>query len=131
MENTFVKSSEFVSTGGNIMNHIITLNNGFIIRVSDEGISIYKNEDCDLYGESCATVEFTESEYLNIEREFFIKDKSGRDNNGKLHYSHFVKHWNLDQLNDSEEMSLGEYLDSAEIGDEYETDDNSTSWAKK
>ena len=57
-DESFIKNSEFVNTGGHIMNDVVTLRNGYIIRISDEGLSVYKDADADENGEQIAFVNF-------------------------------------------------------------------------
>ena len=56
-----------------------------------------------------------------ISKEFFVKDKSGRGFSNTLDYSHFAKHWNFEDTDEDGEVSLGEYLQDAEIGDTWKT----------
>lgn len=52
MENTMISTVTLShNTGGNVLNDIITLKNGYIIRISEDGLSVYKNEEADTAGE--------------------------------------------------------------------------------
>lgn len=55
---TFISRVETENTGGHIYNDVIGLKNGFIIRISDGVIGIYKNEEKDRDGEGEAYVYF-------------------------------------------------------------------------
>jgi len=44
-QTTFVQSIETVNTGGNVMNDVITLNNGTVIAISEEIICLYGSRE--------------------------------------------------------------------------------------
>lgn len=46
------------NTGGHIYNDIITLKNGHIIRISEDGISIYKDDQADENGNAAISMDF-------------------------------------------------------------------------
>lgn len=59
---TFVKTAEFgCNTGGHIYNDILTLKNGYIIRIAEDGIGIYANEEDDQTGETAGFANFPET----------------------------------------------------------------------
>lgn len=78
-DKSFIKHSDFVNTGGNIMNDIIVLRNGYIIRISDEGLSVYPNEKADEHGEAVCWADFVEDESKLIFREGTITDRNTID----------------------------------------------------
>jgi hypothetical protein len=56
-------------------------------------------------------------------KEYLLKDHSGRGESRTMSYVDFVPHiWDLDSFNEDEDMSLGEFLSTAEIGDTFEFD---------
>ena len=55
---TQIKAVHTDQTGGNIYNDVIELKNGFIIRISEDGLSVFKNEQDDETGEDLTHVEF-------------------------------------------------------------------------
>lgn len=64
-----IKTAHCYNTGGGNMNDVITLKNGFIIRINDEAISISRNSEDDENGENLAFVYFNTEEgdhYNNI-----------------------------------------------------------------
>lgn len=55
---SFIKSTETVNTGGHIYNDVITLKNGTIIRISEDLIGIYKDEEADEKGEHLSMTKY-------------------------------------------------------------------------
>lgn len=56
---TFVQSALFgENTGGNIYNDVITLKNGYVIRVSEDIVGIYESQAADEVGDACVSVSF-------------------------------------------------------------------------
>jgi len=59
---TFVSSVELgLNTGGNIYNDVITLNNGMVIRISEDLVCIYKNAEADENGDYTSFTEMVET----------------------------------------------------------------------
>jgi hypothetical protein len=46
-QDSHIKSVETINTGGHIYNDVITLYNGTIIRISDDCICVFKNEQAE------------------------------------------------------------------------------------
>jgi len=63
---------------------------------------------------------------MDNEKQFMIRDNSGRGIVSTLPISHIRETWDLafkDNPDDEYEMSLGEWLEDAEIGDEFDHED--------
>lgn len=61
-------------------------------------------------------------------QEYFVRDNSGRGHKATLSYIDFkINGWDLDQVaDDDENTTLADYLFAAEIGDEFNTENNET-----
>jgi len=55
------------------------------------------------------------------EKEFFIKDLSGRGAKARLSKSDIERTWDLSEEDDDTEQTLAEFLDDAEEGDTWGT----------
>ena len=55
------------------------------------------------------------------EKQFLLVDKSGRGFTNTLDKSHIEKTWDLGEQDWSSEQTLGDFLESAEMGDVWET----------
>jgi len=62
---------------------------------------------------------FNESE--SQEKEFMVKDLSGRGVNSRLGKSDIERTWDLSEEDDNTEQTLAEFLDEAEMGDTWGT----------
>lgn len=62
---------------------------------------------------------FNESE--SQEKEFMVKDLSGRGAKARLSKSDIERTWDLSEEDDDTEQPLAEFLDEAEMGDTWET----------
>lgn len=62
---------------------------------------------------------FNESE--SQEKEFLIKDLSGRGANARLGKSDIERTWDLSEEDDNTEQTLAEFLEEAEMGDTWGT----------
>jgi hypothetical protein len=63
---------------------------------------------------------------MDNEKQFMVRDHSGRGIVSTLPISHMKEHWEQDYKNDPDdqyEPTLGEWLDDAQVGDEYRHDD--------
>ncbi len=63
---------------------------------------------------------------MDNEKQFMIRDHSGRGIVSTLPISHIRETWDLDYSNDPDdeyETTLGEWLEDAEIGDEFSHED--------
>ena len=65
---------------------------------------------------------FNEDVELSNEKEFMVKDKTGRGFVSTLDESDLLERWDLEEQDDYD-VTLGEFIDEAEIGDEWETRD--------
>lgn len=66
---------------------------------------------------------------MKEQKEFLVKDLSGRGIVAKLRLSDFKERWDLSYSNNPDEENeptLGDWLDSAELGDEYHHDDDAS-----
>lgn len=57
-DETVIASIETQQTGGHVYNDVITLKDGIVIRISDGGLSVFKNADADDNNEEHAFVDF-------------------------------------------------------------------------
>ena len=55
------------------------------------------------------------------EKNFFIKDLSGRGYTANLSDEDLRSGWDLEEVDDYSEISLGEFIDTAEVGDNWST----------
>jgi len=62
---------------------------------------------------------FNESE--SSEKEFLVKDLSGRGASARLDKSDIERTWDLSEEDDTTEQTLAEFLDEAETGDTWGT----------
>lgn len=61
-EETNIKSIETQQTGGHVYNDVITLKDGIIIRISDGGLSVFKNAKADEDNDEVSFIEFPDTE---------------------------------------------------------------------
>lgn len=57
-DETFIDAVHTDQTGGNIYNDVVKLKNGYIIRISADGLSVYENEAADEVGEDKTHLSF-------------------------------------------------------------------------
>lgn len=62
---------------------------------------------------------FNENE--TSEKEFFVKDLSGRGAKARLNKSDIEETWDLDKEDDYSEQTLRDFLEESEPGDTWET----------
>ena len=68
-----------------------------------------------------------------LEKKFLVKDHSGRGIASNLPLSHIREHWDMDSKNDEEdewEDTLGDWLESADVGDTYFRNENNCSFTR-